>query len=309
MVYILIKKGNLKKIAWGRGARTDKGVHAICNTINLKLAINRNHLIFPDSPEEEKNNIQANEKEEIEEKSENKTEEQKEEEEFRYTKKDNKDKVDFSRLISLMNSKMENIQVICIKRVTHRFGVKNSATHRVYEYIAPLFLFQAKDSILTEEQTMERINAMCGKFKGTHNFHNYSQKIEPTDPSAKRYILDMKAEKFPFESEIPFIKFTIKGQSFIYHQIRKMIGSISQTIQTGLENSYIENTFYNNKVKIWLAPSEGLMLREIGFNNYNKKTDCPESLEFSEEEKVRMQKFTETKIFPSILNSEQNEKL
>ena len=158
---------------------------------------------------------------------------------------------------------MDDIQVISIKKVTHKFGVKNFAQYRIYEYLAPPLIFVPENKQMTFEEILERVQAMCKQFEGTHNFHNYSTKIEATDPAAKRYVISMKAEKFECQPGIPFVKFIITGQSFIYHQIRKMIGSISQTIHLGRENSYIENTFYRNKVKIWLAPSEGLMLREV----------------------------------------------
>lgn len=36
--------GELKKAGWGRGARTDKGVHALSNGITVKLAINEELL-------------------------------------------------------------------------------------------------------------------------------------------------------------------------------------------------------------------------------------------------------------------------
>lgn len=37
--------GDLKKAGWGRGARTDKGVHALSNGITVKLAINEEYLL------------------------------------------------------------------------------------------------------------------------------------------------------------------------------------------------------------------------------------------------------------------------
>jgi len=42
-------KEELNKISWGRGARTDKGVHALCNGISLKMSIPEEYLL-PGSP-------------------------------------------------------------------------------------------------------------------------------------------------------------------------------------------------------------------------------------------------------------------
>jgi tRNA pseudouridine38-40 synthase len=41
--------GELKKAGWGRGARTDKGVHALSNGVSVKLAISEDYLL-PGSP-------------------------------------------------------------------------------------------------------------------------------------------------------------------------------------------------------------------------------------------------------------------
>ena len=81
---------------------------------------------------------------------------------------------------------------------------------------------------------------MIQKYKGTHNFHNYSKGVKAGDKSSFRYILDMKAElldKSEMEKilgnklEDEYIKITLLGQSFIYHQIRKMVGMIVNIFQ------------------------------------------------------------------------------
>jgi len=36
--------GNIKKIGWSYGSRTDKGVHAACNIIKCKLELKKSYL-------------------------------------------------------------------------------------------------------------------------------------------------------------------------------------------------------------------------------------------------------------------------
>ena len=49
----------LYKIGWGRGGRTDKGVHAVCNVINVKLCIHKDYTLnnYEELVEEAKKNL------------------------------------------------------------------------------------------------------------------------------------------------------------------------------------------------------------------------------------------------------------
>lgn len=68
-----------------------------------------------------------------------------------------------------------------------------------------------------------------------------------------------------------WLKFVIKGQSFVYHQIRKIIGCILQVFISDYEPSFIDNTFFNNQFYVPLAPPFGLYLRYLTFDSYNRK--------------------------------------
>lgn len=72
-----------------------------------------------------------------------------------------------------------------------------------------------------ETEILTKINLICDKFKGSHNFHNYTVKISPKDDRAKRYIISMKAELINHDSNeqssMKFVRFSLEGQSFIYH--------------------------------------------------------------------------------------------
>lgn len=166
-----------------------------------------------------------------------------------------------------------------------------SAFSREYEYICPIKAFYVYDSQafgkLTfisaqwcgddeEKNTMilGKLKDYVQKFKGTHNFHNFTKKGNPKEKTNTRYIIDMGVERVPKEeleailgkpATNQYVRFRLHGQSFIYHQIRKMIGSLVQMFQEDQDSSFIDNAFTYNKTPVWLAPSQGLLLDRVSY--------------------------------------------
>jgi tRNA pseudouridine38-40 synthase len=131
---------------------------------------------------------------------------------------------------------------------------------------------------MTEEKNEEifsKLAKILKKFEGTHNFHNYTIEKKVGDKSCNRYIMNMALERISHEHIVKtlgaepqdeYFKVTLHGQSFVYHQIRKMIGMCIQIFQeNGGDPFMIDNSFCANKIPVWLAPSEGLLLGEVSF--------------------------------------------
>jgi tRNA U38,U39,U40 pseudouridine synthase TruA len=67
-----------------------------------------------------------------------------------------------------------------------------------------------------------------------------------------------------------------------------------------MPDSYLDNSFFHNQARVWLAPAEGLYLEQMLFDFYNKKNDIPELLIFDDKEKLLLENFRtyiETYIF------------
>jgi len=281
----------LQKIGWSRAARTDKGVHAVANFVNCKLAITEKFLKRDETEDVEEN---KNEPQEVD-------------------KVKDKEKIDWEKVINVINSNLpDSIRVHTIKKITKVFDVKLSARSRIYEYIGPISMFMKDPTNITEDdeqKTLERLRNLVQKFKGTHNFHNYTNKMRANDPKAQRYIMEFDCNLMDYKEKGRFYRFRIRGQSFIYHQIRKMIGIMVQVIQEDLKDNFIDNSFYQNSVNIWLAPPQGLFLDRVTFDAYNQKTDIPEKLEFNPEEEEKVTEFKENVIYPLIADAEFTHKM
>lgn len=299
---------SLQKIGWSRAARTDKGVHAVANFVNCKLALTSNFLLKDEQNPEAPGEIPAEVSGEGEKTEGEKTESKDQE----VSKLKDKERIDWKKLVNVINSNLpDSIRIHTTKRITKVFDVKLSARSRIYEYLGPVAMFMKDPKNFTEEevqQTLERLKVLVQKFKGTHNFHNYTNKMRASDPKAMRYIMEFDVELKDFGEGGRFFRFRIRGQSFIYHQIRKMIGIMVQVIHEGLKDQFIDNSFFQNSVNIWLAPPQGLFLDRVTFDAYNRKNDIPEKLEFNQEEEDKLVDFKENVLYPVIIEAEAKNK-
>lgn len=141
-------------------------------------------------------------------------------------------------------------------------------------------MFQNQTSLLSEDSLLQKIQELALVYKGTRNYHNFTTKVQFSHESAKRFISQINVElmtskDFPeINHSVPYVKFTIEGHGFLYHQIRKMIGLIIQIMNDQYAEKEIMDVFGDNKINIWLAPGAGLFLKEVQiFFILQKKND------------------------------------
>ncbi|WKY04501.1 hypothetical protein Q1695_005479 [Nippostrongylus brasiliensis] len=176
----------------------------------------------------------------------------------------------------------EDIRVIAMRRATNAFHPQKMCCARTYSYTLPTFAF-AKPTELTnakfriKKETIDEINSILSIYKGTHNFFNYTSRRDFDDRSCHRYILSFECgEPFLFHDDIrnedvEFIQLTVKGQSFILHQIRKMVGMTIAVIRELQYKSYIQRSFESERVDVPKAPGLGLLLERVHYDLYDKK--------------------------------------
>ncbi|KAK6115178.1 hypothetical protein DH2020_007447 [Rehmannia glutinosa] len=102
---------------------------------------------------------------------------------------------------------------------------------------------EKKSEFCYGEEEKERFNRILKYYEGTHNFHNFTTRTKAEDPAAKRYILSFNANTVISIDGIDFVKCEVVGQSFMLHQIRKMIGLAVAIMRNIAPESLIETAF------------------------------------------------------------------
>ena len=147
---------------------------------------------------------------------------------------------------------------------------------------------------------LARIQPILDHFLGTKNFHNYTIQKPFRDPSAKRHIKSFKVNETPIViNGTEWLSIKIHGQSFMMHQIRKMVAMVALTVRCGTDPARIPETFTDIDLSIPKAPALGLLLERPVFDSYNNgaaATHDRETIDFGRyEEKV--EEFKRTEIY------------
>ncbi|XP_060582562.1 pseudouridylate synthase 1 homolog [Ruditapes philippinarum] len=203
------------------------------------------------------------------------------------------------------------IRVFEVVRTTNGFNSKDHCCGRTYIYILPTYAFAPVEEICTLEyrtnkDIIERVNEVLLKFQGTHNFHNFTSGIKPFENCAKRYIIDFECGKPFVRDGVEFCVLSVRGQSFMLHQIRKMIGLTIAILRGHANIDAIEEAYNHEKMDIPRAPALGLMLEKLHYDHYNRRyasDGSHERIDFNHlREKIST--FKEEYIFSEIIKEE-----
>jgi tRNA pseudouridine38-40 synthase len=161
------------------------------------------------------------------------------------------------------------------------------------------------------EARLKRIQEAFATYHGTHNFHNYTVRKSFRDPSAKRHILSFNVNPTPILiGDTEWLSLKVHGQSFMMHQIRKMVGMVALVVRCGSDvKKLMEDSFSEKLYSIPKAPALGLLLERPVFDNYNSKaTEKFERAEigFTKYEK-EMEEFKRREIYERIFGEEEKE--
>lgn len=165
------------------------------------------------------------------------------------------------------------IRVMGAKKVTKGFDCKSSCDARTYMYMIPTFAFTPMTTSVTEDyrispEVLENLREILKVYLGTKNFHNFTSRRKPTDPSSRRYIISFTASDPFIKDGLEYLILRVKGQSFMLHQIRKMIGLVVAYLRgfAGLET--FSKSWELARIDIPKAPGVGLVLDQVHYERY-----------------------------------------
>ncbi|EMD85820.1 hypothetical protein COCC4DRAFT_207194 [Bipolaris maydis ATCC 48331] len=152
-----------------------------------------------------------------------------------------------------------------------------------------------------------RVQAALDKYLGTHKYHNYTVHKKFNDKSAQRYIKSFKVAPKPIIiNDTEWLSLKVHGQSFMMHQIRKMVGMAALTVRCGTDPAIMDKSFGNEVVRIPKAPGLGLLLERPVFDSYNAKLakqHARDPIDFNKYND-KIEEFKEREIYQRIFREE-----
>ncbi|KAF9421930.1 tRNA pseudouridine synthase 1 [Podila epigama] len=284
---------DIKKVSMMRSARTDKGVHAAGNVVSLKMIIEDADIV-------ERINEHLPEQIRV----------------FGYVRTQNS----------------FNAKVLCDSRVyeyllpTYVFLPRPDQPERLAEetnakvvvredapegsnawdsrvHISTAEEMTEKRKYRIDPVTLAKVRKGLAAYIGTKNFHNFTVGHDFKEKTCNRYIMSFDVEPKMIEGT-EWLSLKVHGQSFMLHQIRKMVGLIIMIIRTDTPLKLIPETFKANKINIPKAPSLGLLLERPMFDTYNRKVEHKNPPLVFDPYTEQMDQFKEKYIYEGIIKEE-----
>ncbi|KAI9880221.1 MAG: tRNA pseudouridine synthase 1 [Pleopsidium flavum] len=168
----------------------------------------------------------------------------------------------------------------------------------------------AKKAYRIHPKRLERIRSALSLYVGTRSYHNYTVQKSFRDPSAIRIIKSFVIGESPIIiNDTEWLSLKVHGQSFMMHQIRKMVSMVALVVRCGCDENRILESYDNNRISIPKAPGLGLLLERPVFDTYNERAVSKfdkEKIDFAKYEK-EMEEFKQREIYERIFREEEKD--
>ena len=245
------------KYGWSSSARTDKGVHACAQVVSAKLAIGD----------------------------------------------------DMNAARETINGYLpSDIRVLDIVKTSRAFCAKTQRDRARYTYMIPSFLLynrrelqtlftsvlgpnprdgrRARDPLTKDEitqlatelhkfrvtsQQLQDLQQALHQYEGTMSFHNFTNGKAADDAAAQRYIISFQTQDPILMEGTEWIPTQVVGQSFLLHQIRKMVSLAVDVARGSASMATMKRALSSASINLNLAPAQGLFLDMSFFEGYNRR--------------------------------------
>ena len=156
---------------------------------------------------------------------------------------------------------------------------------------------------------LDRVRSAFSRFEGSHKFHNYTIDKNFKDASANRVIKSFTIAKGPYVvGNTEWISLRVHGQSFMMHQIRKMVSMVALMVRCGCPEERLRESYSVEHISIPKAPSLGLLLEYPVFDVYNDRLEKlgRDRIDFSKYS-AEMEEFKQREIYERIYREEEKD--
>jgi tRNA pseudouridine38-40 synthase len=170
--------------------------------------------------------------------------------------------------------------------------------------------YGSDSTFVFDDDCIARLNAILGQYQGTRNFHNYTVRVPASAPQAKRFILSFKCDGVFEINGTKWVRTVVIGQSFMLHQIRKMIGMALAEFRgeapTGCLK-YALGTFHTARTP--MAPDLGLFLDECYYEAYNDRWGHQNEHLHLSDWQSEVDEFKKERLYPALAKRDVDEKV
>lgn len=181
------------------------------------------------------------------------------------------------------------------------------AVHHAAKVLKQVYLASKKAYRISSSRRAKMQEALS-QYVGSYKYHNFTVKMTYNDSTAMRHIKSFDVSDTPIIiNGTEWLSLKVHGQSFMMHQIRKMVGMATLVVRCGCEPRRIQEAFKDVDIAIPKAPGLGLLLERPIFDSYNEKISAKfgrEPIDFGKFQK-EMDEFKEREIYQRIFREEE----
>ena len=178
-----------------------------------------------------------------------------------------------------------------LQRTVKGFDARKACDRRRYEYIFPEWMFDpalkptSKEELelspaefikrrnpdyVFDEAAAAKLTGILKQYEGTHNFHNYTVRVAADAGQAKRYMLSFECKGVIEIQGERWVKMVVVGQSFMLHQIRKMVGMALSVFRDMVPSDALKYALQSRvREGVPIAPDLGLFLDKCEVRRLN----------------------------------------